>query len=113
MPRDVSFHPINIAIGGRVRTRRELLGLTQGQLASACGVTFQQMQKYESGQNQMTVSKLVQVAAALKTSASYLLGEKVRLSPDAVDLLRQFASLRDDRVRRTVIEITRQIAGLG
>ena len=34
-------------LGKRLRRRRRLLGLTQHQLATACGVRFQQIQKYE------------------------------------------------------------------
>ena len=41
--------PVDIAIGGRIRARREELRITQAQLAAGAGVTFQQIQKYERG----------------------------------------------------------------
>ena len=41
---------IDIHLGRRLRARRLLLGLSQREVAEACGVTFQQIQKYESGQ---------------------------------------------------------------
>ena len=49
-------------LGRRLRRRRRLLGLTQHQLASACGVRFQQIQKYECAANRMSAARLWQLA---------------------------------------------------
>ena len=46
---DDSPHPIDVYVGGRMRLRRIQLGLSQGALASKIGVSFQAVQKYESG----------------------------------------------------------------
>ncbi|WP_372784542.1 helix-turn-helix domain-containing protein [Phenylobacterium sp.] len=61
-------------IGRRIRSRRRLLGLTQTQVAEACGVTFQQVQKYESGASAFSVSRLVKLAQALQLPPSDLVG---------------------------------------
>ena len=56
---------------GRLRRRRRLLGLTQQQLAGACGVRFQQIQKYECGANRISAARLWQLAEVLEVPISY------------------------------------------
>jgi transcriptional regulator with XRE-family HTH domain len=58
---------IDAHLGQRIRRRRRQLGLTQQQLANACGVRFQQIQKYESGANRIAASRLWKIARALHT----------------------------------------------
>src|SRR6516164_1429953 len=53
------------ALGNAVRLRRRSLNMTQEQLANACGISFQQIQKYENGANRVSFSRLVQIARAL------------------------------------------------
>ena len=50
--------PVDIHVGKRIRMRRKTLGVSQEQLASALGLTFQQVQKYEKGGNRVSASKL-------------------------------------------------------
>lgn len=66
---------IDIAVGVRIRHYRIAQGLSQTQVARAAGVSFQQLQKYENGENRVAVSRLVGIAAALQVPASRLLGE--------------------------------------
>ena len=61
----------NIQIGKKVKARREELKLTQTKLAKSCGVTFQQIQKYEKGINGLTAFRLKQIANRLKVSVLY------------------------------------------
>jgi transcriptional regulator with XRE-family HTH domain len=58
---------IDAHIGRKIRRRRRQLGLTQHQLAMACGVRFQQIQKYESGTNRIAASRLWKIAHAMET----------------------------------------------
>jgi transcriptional regulator with XRE-family HTH domain len=58
-------------LGKRLRRRRRLLGLTQHQLASACGVRFQQIQKYESAANRMSAAVLWRLAKVLDVDVRY------------------------------------------
>jgi transcriptional regulator with XRE-family HTH domain len=57
--------PIDIHVGGRVRLRRTLLGMSQERLGEALGLTFQQVQKYERGANRIGASRLFDIARAL------------------------------------------------
>jgi len=58
--------PMDIALGAAVRIRRRSLGISQEALAEQCGVSFQQIQKYENGANRISFSRLVQIARALR-----------------------------------------------
>jgi transcriptional regulator with XRE-family HTH domain len=58
-------------LGRKLRFRRRVLGLTQQQLAEACGVRFQQIQKYECGANRVSAGRLWQIARALEVPMTY------------------------------------------
>ena len=62
---------IDVHLGRRLRRRRRLLGLTQQQLAGACGVRFQQIQKYECAANRMSAARIWQLAEVLQVPVSY------------------------------------------
>lgn len=62
---------IDAQVGQRIRVRRQLLGLSQAQLAHAVGVSFQQIQKYEKGTNRISASRLYDVARVLGVSVSF------------------------------------------
>lgn len=58
--------PVDVYVGHEIRSRRRRLDLSQTDLANACRVTFQQVQKYERGANRVSASMLVRVAGALR-----------------------------------------------
>ncbi len=64
-------HPIDVHVGARVRQRRVLLGMNQTKLGDALGLTFQQVQKYESGRNRISASKLFKLSQVLEVSIEY------------------------------------------
>lgn len=66
----------NIEIGLRIKKIRKAMGISQMQLAESLGVSFQQIQKYESGVNSVSLEKLKKVAAALKSPLLYFIGEE-------------------------------------
>jgi transcriptional regulator with XRE-family HTH domain len=83
---------MDVALGGAIRLRRRSIGLSQDALAEQCGVSFQQIQKYENGANRISFSRLVQIARALECRLSDLLqvlDHPIVATPDApeVDLL--------------------------
>lgn len=100
--------PIDVHVGGMVRNRRELLGISQEKLGETVGVTFQQIQKYESGANRMSASRLCKIAMALNcvpgfffeglplsdTASKNTAPVEVKLLsiPGAADLLRAYSS---------------------
>lgn len=55
-------------VGARIGLRRSALGLSQTALAQRLGISFQQVQKYETGMNRISASRLHRVAAILGTS---------------------------------------------
>ena len=64
-------HPIDVYVGGRMRLRRIQLGMSQGALASRIGVSFQAVQKYESGDIRISASRLYDVAQVLEVSPAF------------------------------------------
>jgi len=64
-------HITDLHVGAQVRKRRKVLGISQGELANAVGVTFQQVQKYERGANRVSASKLHEIAICLSMPIAY------------------------------------------
>jgi transcriptional regulator with XRE-family HTH domain len=62
---------VDVHLGRKLFVRRRILGMTQKQLAEACGVRFQQIQKYECGANRMSALRLWQLAQALEVPMTY------------------------------------------
>lgn len=60
-----SATPVDKTIGRNIRARREKLSMSQEKLADAIGVTFQQLQKYETAANRVAASRLFLIAKAL------------------------------------------------
>src|SRR5574341_1903042 len=66
-------------IGSLIKKRRSELGISQEELAAALGVTYQQVQRYEGGQNKLNVENIQQVAGALSVPVSYFFGTRAPL----------------------------------
>ena len=64
-------HPVDIHVGQRLRERRCFKGMTQAQLAAEVSVKFQQIQKYETGKNRISSSRLWEFAGALEVPISF------------------------------------------
>ena len=77
---------IDLHLGKRLRRRRRLLGLTQQQLATAIGIRFQQIQKYECGANRISASRIFELAAALEVPVGYFY-EGLDVGEPAADLV--------------------------
>lgn len=71
MAQKQSQHPVDIYAGKRLRKERHKRKMTQSFLASKVGITFQQLQKYESGKNRMGSSRLYQFATILEVPIHY------------------------------------------
>jgi transcriptional regulator with XRE-family HTH domain len=63
--------PVDAHVGSRIRLRRVNLGMSQKQLGTALGLTFQQVQKYERGVNRVSASKLYSLSQTLGVSVSF------------------------------------------
>ncbi|MSO73180.1 MAG: XRE family transcriptional regulator [Rhodospirillaceae bacterium] len=74
--------PIDIHVGKRVKLRRTLLHISQERLAGDIGVTFQQVQKYESGHNRVSASRLFDISRALNCPIAYFFED---IGPETTD----------------------------
>jgi len=121
--------PIDIHVGGRVRLRRTLMGLSQAALARSLGLTFQQVQKYEKGYNRIGSSRLFQIAQTLEVPVAYFF-EAMSGAPGAefavaethqsydadpmakretLELVRAYYRIGDPAVRRRVFDLIKSI----
>ena len=64
-------HGVDVHVGKRIRHRRWMIGMTQQQLAEAVGIKFQQIQKYETGMNRVSASRLWDIGRALEVPVSF------------------------------------------
>ena len=64
-------NPIDVHVGNRIRLRRTLLGYSQEKLASLLGLTFQQVQKYERGNNRVGASRLWDISKVLDVPINF------------------------------------------
>lgn len=113
---------VDVHLGRRLRRRRRILGLTQQQLAAACGVRFQQIQKYECAANRMSAARLWQLAEVLEVPVSYFYeglaqgGAPDRepeppepgARPETHDLVKAFYSL-SERPRQRLLDLARSL----
>jgi transcriptional regulator with XRE-family HTH domain len=112
--------PIDVAVGARIRARRLELGMSQTKLANALGLTFQQVQKYENGDNRVSASTLVRAARALGVATAILVGEgepatnrpafHQLATPGAFDLIDAYATIEEADVRRALLTLARTLA---
>ena len=64
-------HPVDVHVGQRVRQRRWMMGMTQQQLGDKVGIKFQQIQKYETGANRVSASRLWDIASTLEVPIAF------------------------------------------
>jgi len=64
-------HVVDVHVGQKIRHRRWLVGMTQQQLADLVGIKFQQIQKYETGMNRVSASRLWDISCALDVQPSF------------------------------------------
>jgi len=114
---------IDRIVGERIRRRRVLLGLTQDQLADALGISYQQIQKYETGANRVSAGRLFKIAETLDTKAGLFFeglgraeiggseGEGFASSRHTIELVRGFLRIEDDKQRMAVLSLVRALAG--
>jgi len=113
-------HPIDKHVGGRMRLRRIEMRLSQNALADKLGITFQAVQKYESGAVRLSASRLYEVAQALAIPPSFFFDsysdEISEAAPHCLDrrdlaaLLRGYCAIRDIALQT---QVRRLIAVLG
>lgn len=108
-------HLVDVHVGKRIRQRRWMNGTTQQQLAQAVGIKFQQIQKYETGMNRVSASRLWDIAHVLSVPVSFFFegletaadgaqsGQvpgDVLTDKEALDLLRSYYAIPENQRRR-------------
>lgn len=116
--------PVDAHVGARLRLRRALVGLSQEQLGSAVGISFQQVQKYERGMNRMAASRLYQFANLLYIPVSYFFDEmdgrdkQTELSikedkfysRETLTLIRAYYAVPDKKQREKIVSLIKSMA---
>jgi transcriptional regulator with XRE-family HTH domain len=114
--------PIDVHVGHRLRQARLLAGLSQDELGTSIGVSFQAVQKYEAGENRISASRLFNAARCLDCSVSFffddLIGQATatdldEISGQAIELVRYFRQITDPQIRDHLLRMTKQIGLLG
>lgn len=129
-------NPIDLFVGKKLRQRRRLLGMTQQKLAEEVNIRFQQIQKYESGANRISASRLWALAKALDVPVSFFFdglngdtapmehsdmpGANGRIAAKApadvfsnketIDLVRAFYNLGEEP-RRRLLDLAKAMSG--
>lgn len=129
-------NPVDIHVGGRVRLRRTMLGMSQEKLGEAIGLTFQQVQKYERGANRIGASRLFELSRVLDVPVSFFFDdmptetalrmargeanddvEALELDPmakrETLELVRAYYRITDAGVRKKVFELAKALARSG
>jgi len=123
--------PVDVHVGGRIRLRRTLLGMSQEKLGKRIGLTFQQVQKYERGTNRVGASRLYFLAKTLNVPVSFFFddmsdetaGRSPRLNepgwsyelspmntPETREFVRAYHRISDRIVRKRIYELVKTIA---
>jgi transcriptional regulator with XRE-family HTH domain len=119
-------HDVDVHVGSRVRLRRAALGLSQDQLGSAIGISFQQVQKYERGANRIGASRLYQMSKALQMPISYFFegfgdeglaedGDSAYqtdpvLKRESLEVMRAYHQIKDPKQRKKILKLIQALA---
>ncbi|KZD04203.1 helix-turn-helix domain-containing protein [Oceanibaculum pacificum] len=129
-------NPVDVHVGGRVRLRRTLLGMSQEKLGEGLGLTFQQVQKYERGANRIGASRLYDLSRVLDVPVSFFFddmstetsGQSPRRTPalaesaapsyeadpmakrETLELVRAYYKVTDPTVRKRLFELAKALA---
>ncbi len=120
--------PIDAHVGPRIRKRRTLLGISQAKLGEFLGITFQQVQKYETGTNRIGAGRLYRISRILEVPIGFFYegyeeGDKTKAGSDAaadplsaiddrhlLEALRAFSRIRDPELRQRAIDLLKALA---
>jgi len=118
----VMKHPVDVHVGKRIRHRRWLVGMTQQQLAERVGIKFQQIQKYETGMNRVSASRLWDISEVLTVPVSFFFeglnaanGAEDNTTKDlladkeALELIRSYYAMPENQ-RKRLFELARVLS---
>ena len=113
-------HVVDVHVGKRIRHRRWTIGMTQQQLADAVGIKFQQIQKYETGMNRVSASRLWDIARAMDVAVGFFFEGISENGPsemevdlladkEALQLVRAYYAMPEAQ-RRQIFELARVLS---
>ncbi len=108
-------------VGDRIRRRRILMGLTQDQLGESLGISYQQIQKYETGANRVSAGRLYLIASRLEVSPGWFFDpvksdassedfDELGSSRLLMEFVRSFARIKDERLKGVLVSLVRAMA---
>jgi transcriptional regulator with XRE-family HTH domain len=119
-------NPVDVHVGKRIRMRRLLLGMNQETLANALDLTFQQVQKYESGANRVSASRLKTISDILGVPIAFFFGDlqtgdeaqsaedrqwrEHMERPETMELIRLYYAIPDTKVRQQFLDLIKAVA---
>ncbi|WP_294925426.1 helix-turn-helix transcriptional regulator [uncultured Paracoccus sp.] len=114
-------HNVDLHVGKRIRHRRWMIGMTQQQLAEKVGIKFQQIQKYETGMNRVSASRLWDIAQAVDVPVSFFfegltedrsrqeIEGDILADKEALQLVRAYYAMPEVQ-RRQIFELARVLS---
>ena len=116
-------HPIDVHVGSRVRRSRTLLGMNQTQLGEKLGITYQQIQKYETGFNRISASRLYQMTRILDVPVSFFFDgldegasawspDNILLKRETLEFVRAYYRIGNPAARKGLFKLTEAMANL-
>ena len=114
-------HNVDVHVGKRIRHRRWMIGMTQQQLAEKVGIKFQQIQKYETGMNRVSASRLWDIARAVDVPVSFFfegledgqvhdaVEDDILADKEALQLVRAYYAMPEAQ-RRQIFELARVLS---
>ena len=114
-------HPVDIHVGKRIRHRRWMIGMTQQQLGDKVGIKFQQIQKYETGMNRVSASRLWDIADTMGVTISFFFEgleeadapatamTDIMAEKEALDLVRSYYAIPEAQ-RRSLFDLARALS---
>ena len=131
-PKIETPNPTDVQVGARLRLRRKMLGLSQEKLGELIGLTYQQVQKYESGESRVGASRLHELSRVLDVPVTFFFDDTdpVRApargglaeppaeeleadplrKPETIELVRAYFSIEDMTVRRRLRDLVKALA---
>lgn len=124
MPR-AGINPTDLHVGARVKVRRIELGMSQDSLGGKLGVSFQQVQKYERGDDRIAASKLHRLSVSLDVPVSYFfegltqggtsnrpirIADQFLSTREGQKLAESYSSIQSNDIRRAVLTLVTKLA---
>lgn len=117
----LTANDVDRLVGDRIRRRRILMGLTQDQLGEALGISYQQIQKYETGANRVSAGRLYLIAECLDVTPGWFFDpvksdatsddfNQLRSSRLVMEFVRGFARIEDERVKSLLVSLIKAMA---